>query len=318
MVRVSGPLEEGRRNFVNDFLDHAPSWNLWKCSPGDVLAHDAFEVMYGNILSATVDPPVPAADGDEPLQRIRFRARIRQPAGDSCVQLPAGHVLVKGVSPRDTPEGGASRDKWFPVSAAAINDSWALALLGEAVVEFLVYDAVWNFDPATLPLGAVWVCTQEEDIEVLECPSLREIWDRHQSARDDVEGVVFADGMVPAEVVGKLNREIDKFVASQASKDYHPNTNNVVLDIVHPSLYPFIAGVSKLEGQMSSIDPCKGFPGTDRGGREFTESKFAWLPANLQVSEDGSCKFTSVRLPFRYASFTSLCYEQTSLTLPPV
>lgn len=49
--------------------------------------------------------------------------------------------------------------------------------------------------------------------------------------------------------------------------DYHPNSNNQVIDIVHPSLYPFIKGISELENDKIVHD----------------NIIFQWLPSEFKV-----------------------------------
>ena len=57
-----------------------------------------------------------------------------------------------------------------------------------------------------------------------------------------VPGVLFSDSLIPSELRDAL-RDATKAVEHAATfKDWHPNSNEQVLDIVHPSLYPYIRG----------------------------------------------------------------------------
>jgi len=69
----------------------------------------------------------------------------------------------------------------------------------------------------------------------------------------------------------KLMEEIDKFALSK-KVDYHPWSNNLVKDIVHPSLYCYVKGVTEPKINNNII--------------------FSWLPAECKVSKK-SASFTS-------------------------
>jgi hypothetical protein len=61
-----------------------------------------------------------------------------------------------------------------------------------------------------------------------------------------VDAVYQADGLISKE----LREELLKGVAvlehvDEAKKDWHPGSNNQVLDLVHPSLYCFVKGVTR-------------------------------------------------------------------------
>jgi hypothetical protein len=292
-----------------DFLEHANRHAdeiLW---PGDVLSLPEVSVKYANVRSAVVDAPVPGTAGGDAatLLRVRIRARIRPPPPGSGEELPAGYVLVKGVEPRDEPPAGVFATEWRAVQAAAVASD-ATLMDGESLREFFVYSLQMGWDGTrmlylrdSLPLGAVFLDFDElsrhrSDL-LSHSPSGDEIWNRHQRVVDDLEGVVFRDGGAPDDLVKRLREEIDRFAASQGEPDYHPNTGRVVLDIVHPSLYPFVAGVSHVAGGESAAAnaaenehqprPVK----ADRWGREWTTSRFAWLPANVRTGDNGSVKF---------------------------
>ena len=68
------------------------------------------------------------------------------------------------------------------------------------------------------------------------------LWAEHQR-QQVTEGVVWYDAAVPEQLEVSLRREID-LLASSNSADYHPFSDDIVRDLVHPSLYPFVRGVS--------------------------------------------------------------------------
>jgi predicted DNA-binding WGR domain protein len=63
--------------------------------------------------------------------------------------------------------------------------------------------------------------------------------------------------------------------------DYHPGSNNKVLDIVHPSLYPLITDIKKTNGN------------DDFWNRPYEDSKYQWLPSEFKIDKDGRCKIES-------------------------
>ncbi|KAE9395192.1 hypothetical protein BT96DRAFT_159552 [Gymnopus androsaceus JB14] len=91
-----------------------------------------------------------------------------------------------------------------------------------------------------------------------------------------------------------LLRELDTLAAKEL-RDFHPGSFGKVQDLIHPSLYPYVAGVtptsspdvklpSIAEGmfrtQLSTVDE-----GWDR---EIMTSSYAWIPSVFKVSQDGT------------------------------
>lgn len=103
----------------------------------------------------------------------------------------------------------------------------------------------------------------------------------------------------------------------ESQKDWHPGSNQMVLDLVHPSLFPVVFGLTRaLEGdQTVPLDGCAKFTGkgravdsSDPAAREPTFDpawrtwgpqrprpwgSYQWLPAQVRLAEDGSAKITS-------------------------
>lgn len=99
----------------------------------------------------------------------------------------------------------------------------------------------------------------------------------------------------------------------EASPDWRPNTDGVVNDLVHPSIYPLVYGRSKgfekeIVGVRDSITrwagkgdlitqeiepkPEESFNGMDIPP-EFWSGTYQWLPSNVSFEKDGSVRFTS-------------------------
>lgn len=112
--------------------------------------------------------------------------------------------------------------------------------------------------------------------------------------------------------------------------DWHPLTDDKVLDLVHPSLYPLVYGrtrvfedevvgvedaIDKWAGKgevIPQLESDRGPPrpvwrldmstlgGSDADGgvaatidSSFWSAKYQWLPSNVELRQDGSARFTS-------------------------
>jgi hypothetical protein len=68
------------------------------------------------------------------------------------------------------------------------------------------------------------------------------------------EGVAIADGMVPAALRSSFMKQINAFSDKQIV-DYHPYSNEIVRDIVHPALYSYVKGISPLLQSTNEVPP---------------------------------------------------------------
>jgi len=115
------------------------------------------------------------------------------------------------------------------------------------------------------------------------------------AAKRIFEGISYSSGQVSADLMQRLNCLIDSLKASE-HVDYHPGSNDIVRDLVHPSLYPFIKGLSSFSSDLTPEEADASFQGEmdrDMWNRPYEESKFQWLPAEVSVSEHGRCQFQS-------------------------
>eukprot|EP00980_Cylindrotheca_fusiformis_P004292 scaffold918_cov126-Cylindrotheca_fusiformis.AAC.71 len=222
--------------------------------------------------------------------------------GESCKV-----ALLTAKSPKEDQE-----DKTFPFLNAGTKNNQALTkeggdesflcptLAGYNVTEedgivtcqvptaFALTDDLNNFfwDSVTeshLRLDALWRKCQERPVR---------------------EGVAIADGIVPKDLHNNLMSQIDAFVENQANVDFHPHSNDIVRDIVHPAIYSYVKGVSPLlksEEEIRSMPSASGTPPEeeridpsspllDYWGRPYeASSKYQWLPTYFDVAQDGSC-----------------------------
>jgi len=119
----------------------------------------------------------------------------------------------------------------------------------------------------------------------------------HHARKRVFEGVSCSLGEVSAVSMQRLNCLIDELKASEPA-DYHPGSNDIVRDLVHPSLYPFINGVSSVypelsPGELKVVEEAMSTSEAKRDmwSRPYEESKFQWLPAEVSVSAQGKCEF---------------------------
>ena len=132
--------------------------------------------------------------------------------------------------------------------------------------------------------------------------------------------VVKSDTLVSSELQASLRDAFSKLKDDQeSSPDWHPSSDDMVQDLVHPSMHPLVYGRSmvlkdEVVGISDAIDRWAGKgevipPDTWRldpqrrhweygvgGGQvppDFWSKTYQWLPANVSLQDDGSAKFTS-------------------------
>ncbi|KAK0637448.1 hypothetical protein B0T17DRAFT_480833 [Bombardia bombarda] len=130
----------------------------------------------------------------------------------------------------------------------------------------------------------------------------------------DTDGttVVKSDTLVPPHVQDSLKAAFDKLQADQSTEpDWHPGTNEMVQNLVHPSMYPFVyPGRSnfiqeEVVGIADAIDKWAGKgepqepnspvvdPMSTDFPQEYWSEEYQWLPANLEIQENGTVKLAS-------------------------
>ncbi|KAM7195412.1 Protein of unknown function (DUF4246) domain containing protein [Rhypophila sp. PSN 637] len=127
--------------------------------------------------------------------------------------------------------------------------------------------------------------------------------------------IIKSDVLVKQDLHHQLKDAFDKLMADQAtSPDWHPRTNDMVWDIVHPSMYPFVYNRThfihdEVVGIEDAIDKWSGkgtVPTQNKTREPRSENRpyslipdncwsetYQWLPSNLAIQDDGTVKFTS-------------------------
>jgi hypothetical protein len=124
--------------------------------------------------------------------------------------------------------------------------------------------------------------------------------------------VAKSDTLVPQDLNLALRGAFDRLQADQASRpDWHPNTNDIVQDLVHPSMYPLVYGRSLfLPDEVVGVDdavekwagkgePIPQPPPSNAHRRRncpppnYWSETYQWLPANVKLTDEVGVKFTS-------------------------
>lgn len=125
----------------------------------------------------------------------------------------------------------------------------------------------------------------------------------------------YGDNTVPEELKAEFVKGAKKLEdVPESRKDYHPGSDNRVLDLVHPSLYPLQYGITPVVEDMENdhvgfdvgyAGNCKPMPKVSRDmfikfeGRNEPEEyyyishHYQWLPSLFQVSETGNVEIKS-------------------------
>ncbi|KAF2711822.1 hypothetical protein K504DRAFT_465561 [Pleomassaria siparia CBS 279.74] len=131
----------------------------------------------------------------------------------------------------------------------------------------------------------------------------------------DVEAtIVKSDTIVPEELREMLKETVRPLEhVSDQLKDWHPYTGNQVLDLVHPSLFPIVYGLSRaLPTGTIPLEDCLSYSGQGETIRDFSAKTYVrygdwvgpdmienawgsyqWLPSNIKFDENGRAKIDS-------------------------
>eukprot|EP01024_Parvocaulis_polyphysoides_P018537 TRINITY_DN1821_c1_g3_i1.p1 TRINITY_DN1821_c1_g3~~TRINITY_DN1821_c1_g3_i1.p1 ORF type:complete len:555 (+),score=74.78 TRINITY_DN1821_c1_g3_i1:68-1732(+) len=119
----------------------------------------------------------------------------------------------------------------------------------------------------------------------------------------EVEGLEIADNLIPEDLKNSLKQALDK-IAEKPEQDFHPGSDGKVLNLVHPSLFCYVKGVSRLkDGTIENFNDQDEEASSSRNfrtwryqqnqetnyfGRSNGISKYQWLPTNFYVNGDAS------------------------------
>lgn len=102
-----------------------------------------------------------------------------------------------------------------------------------------------------------------------------------------VDGVWQSDTLVDDKLRSRLREAVQVLEqVPEAEQDWHPGSDGQVLDLVHPSLFCLVRGVSG-GPERAWQNP------TNRYSKHEFSEKFQWLPTDVDVSGDGDVTFRS-------------------------
>ncbi|KAF9789747.1 hypothetical protein BJ322DRAFT_554021 [Thelephora terrestris] len=100
-------------------------------------------------------------------------------------------------------------------------------------------------------------------------------------------------------------------------KDWHPGSNNQILSLVHPYLYPIIYDRTFAKGPRTGKCETLRPPG---GRGSHVSQKFQWLPSDFTVAEDGSVTLASPYInnihPQKHAALESVVPKLLERAVP--
>ena len=132
-------------------------------------------------------------------------------------------------------------------------------------------------------------------------------------------GVVKSDTQIPEELKQALKDAVRPLEdIPQEAKDYHPDSEKRIVDLVHPSLFPVIYGRTRIlpdrviglddclasvgQGDVLEVPPATQAACPDYGmgcqkgdvGLESYSRRFQWLPCDIEAAGDGNeCRIAS-------------------------
>ncbi|OMH83985.1 hypothetical protein AX774_g2501 [Zancudomyces culisetae] len=157
----------------------------------------------------------------------------------------------------------------------------------------------------------------EKDVQYAldECEYLAGKYTEGEKILEAVDGTFFADDYIPKSVLNQLIQAVEEFEKdTENSQDWHPGSDQQVLDLVHPSLYPVINGITRaitkdlsptdtsiMESYMNlgagSVDNLAFEAIKNNRKRTWYDSsvseKFVWLPTEVDVNAERNTKILS-------------------------
>jgi len=131
-----------------------------------------------------------------------------------------------------------------------------------------------------------------------EIPLLRETYDEH-AKKPIKEGVVHSDSVIPPDLREALRAQVRRLDERQHPKDFHPNSKDIVQDLIHPALFPLVdkpwseGGSYNLLNAETADPPISEPTKTDLFGRKYEDSKYQWLPCDFELDACGDARFRS-------------------------
>ena len=129
----------------------------------------------------------------------------------------------------------------------------------------------------------------------------------------------FHRSKLPKKIQDTLYKELNRYVSTIKRKDYHPGSKKQFLDIIHPSLYPYIhkrKPKNKLKPEIKRALFTKA--NLDMWQRPYESSIYQWLPSIFHINNQGKCTIKSYinNLPESETLLYDLIAELFEIVLP--
>ncbi|KAJ1502462.1 hypothetical protein HMI56_002685 [Coelomomyces lativittatus] len=95
--------------------------------------------------------------------------------------------------------------------------------------------------------------------------------------------ILSSDNLIPQALHDAFVKEIND-VSKNSKYDFHPGTEGKVMNLIHPSMFPYKV-MKRQKERKASISFYQ--------YQENRISDYQWLPTNVLVDADGNCKFMS-------------------------
>ncbi|KAL3446684.1 hypothetical protein BJX65DRAFT_308852 [Aspergillus insuetus] len=229
------------------------------------------------------------------------------------VQGLLGYDLPLSHSPRDT----------FPTALIGNGDFGRLDTIREVLMRQVMNSIIdkpeWYRKVFDEQITAKWrqeVADSGKDISlkmmdwiIQELRWKADYLDKHGAILAFDTGIVISDTAISPDLQQELQDAV-KALETNTKKDFHPGSDDKVVDLVHPSLFPVIYGRSRiLTDRLINLDDCLNYVGEGELLPTPTEQqipthhnyshpdpfsrKFQWMPCNIKFTGDGGCRITS-------------------------
>ncbi|KIO34030.1 hypothetical protein M407DRAFT_227251 [Tulasnella calospora MUT 4182] len=141
----------------------------------------------------------------------------------------------------------------------------------------------------------------------------------YERMRDDqscFNRIYESDSLISQDLLERLKAAVKVLEdVPEDQKDWHPRSDGQVLDLVHPSLYPIVYGRTlgypkeiRREDRKAVDSQLVVVPNSDVTSHEkwSLSEKFAWLPTDFEIAEDGSSSKTVSYINNLHPSHTEL------------
>ncbi|KAB8294724.1 hypothetical protein EYC80_006686 [Monilinia laxa] len=258
-----------------------------------------------------------------PLRHLPQHGDKQYPVGahGGCWGAESNMLPVREPAMMNIMDKLMDKEEWHrKIFDEAIVSKWreeALAIPDENFCKLAIRDKLqfWNYRdqvtlrddgiPDNLELLAGVVSEGSFDYCVKELRSKAKYYEETSiiPTLDACASIPKSDNLVSTDLHNSLRNAFDMLKADQSSKqDWDPNSNEMVQDLVNPSMFPLVYGTTRvLKDELVGVDDAiEKWAGkgnrravSENVAKEFWSDTYQWLPTNVAFQDDGRVKFTS-------------------------